>query len=143
MATTASQAPTTAVPTIEPAGLETPSMKAARLKWEERQKQRLAERAAKQAAGETVGPAKTASLSLDTTLVTESMGSNEEEAAFNKTKSCVSGQSKATRAAPGKLPNGYKDGVERTFQYDAEKAIKTGKTTTRRSYAVVKPYFQY
>lgn len=43
----------------------------------------------------------------------------------------------------GPAPKGFKDSVERTFRYDAEKAIKTGKTTTRRSYPVIKPFFQY
>jgi hypothetical protein len=43
----------------------------------------------------------------------------------------------------GPVPKGYKDSVERNFQYDAEKAIRLGKTTTKKSYAVIKPYFQY
>eukprot|EP00037_Helgoeca_nana_P032713 m.415048 g.415048 ORF g.415048 m.415048 type:complete len:139 (-) comp29517_c0_seq1:192-608(-) len=126
-----------------PVGLETPSMKQSRVKWEERQ---TALSSAKSAAVEGTGTSSdkqvfSETLTLDTTLVTESMGSNEEAVAFDKSKSCVSGQSKAQLTGP--VPKGYKDSVERNFQYDAEKAIRLGKTTTKKSYAVIKPYFQY
>mmetsp|Transcript_25953 Transcript_25953/g.68104 ORF Transcript_25953/g.68104 Transcript_25953/m.68104 type:complete len:136 (-) Transcript_25953:20-427(-) len=134
----ATQDVSAAIPATGRASLETPSMREARLKWEARQLKRTQEREAAGAAG---GSGNDPSLVLDTTLVTESMGSQEEEAAFTKSKSCVSGQSKAQLTGP--TPVGYKDAVERTFQYDAEKAIRLGKTTKRRSYPVTKPYFQY
>ena len=67
-----------AVPLPEPVGLETPSMKQARLRWEERQRKRRAAAAAAETGSTEGGTATTrlssTSLVLDTTLTTPSMG---------------------------------------------------------------------
>eukprot|EP00041_Stephanoeca_diplocostata_P008199 m.118641 g.118641 ORF g.118641 m.118641 type:complete len:129 (+) comp17216_c0_seq1:235-621(+) len=115
--------------------IETPSMKSARVKWEQRQEQRKSQNINAQM---TVEPR----LECESTLVTDTMCSEVEEESLKKLETCISGASrKISEFSPKPASGAHLDQVHKSLQYETDRINKP--PPKRRGYKQVKPYFKY